>query len=254
MMQCIAVSVFSAVLGLAGCNSTPYYGSILLGDQPANPTTAFSASAEFYLGLGATPPSCAGTQSGSCCYVPVGTNVTPLAPASAGTITLTDKGLQLGQLTYDGVGYPGITSVFGESPNLAWSAGDTIDVTASGAAIQAFSGSAVAPADIIGLDPMPDPTTALTVTGATGFTIGWTPGSGNSSFLLVLEDATKNVITCEVPIAAGTLSVPGSLLTHLSGPGSIETYPQVSSSFDGPNASVTIELRGASIQGMATFE
>jgi hypothetical protein len=254
MTQSIALKASLMVLGLAGCNSKPYYGSVFLTDQPAYPTTAFSANAGFYIGLGGPPPSCAGTQSGSCCYVPAGTNVTPLAPASAGTITVTDKAVQLGQLSYDGAGYDGITSVLGESPSLEWSAGDTIDVSASGAAVQAFSGSAVAPADIVGLDPMPDPTVALSITGASGFAIGWTPGSGGSSFCLALEDASENVITCKVAIATGTLSVPSSLLTHLSGAGSIEAHPQASSSFDGPNASVTIELRGPSLQGIATFQ
>jgi hypothetical protein len=76
-------------------------------------------------------------------------------------------------------------------------------------------------------------------------------GDGDRSLVV---KAHINVITCEVPITAGTLSVPSSLLTHLSGTGSIGIHAQSASSFNGPNANLAILMIGDDINGLATFQ
>jgi hypothetical protein len=278
MRRSIALGAFLSVLGLIGCNSgpvvtsggsrgsgssgsgtsngtgtggnQPYYGSIVLSTNESS--TNFTASAALYLRAGSPLSSCSGTQSGSCCYSPAGSDATTTL-FGAGTITLTDKGSQLGQLFYNDAGYGELNSEVQVERTFFWSAGDTIDVSAAGGAVQAFSGSAVAPAAITGFSPMPGATT-LSVTGANGLNITWTPGSGSDSFVLFLRDATANSITCEVPITAGTLSVPSSLLVHLSGSGFIQAYPQASSNFDGPNANVALLIGGSGMFGMASFQ
>lgn len=275
MLKSIAAMAALAVLGIVGCSSSPgggssgtgggtgtgsggtepYYGTFNLTAVTEGTTPVFTAIAGFYADTGAPASSCPGTQSGSCCYIPAGTKSTTPTPVSAGTLTLTDKGASIGQLTFDAssaTGYAPISSL--TTSGLSWSPGDTVSVSATGATVEAFSGSAIAPPNIAGLNPMPSETSPFTVTDASGLTVTWTAGSGDSSLFLALDDASINVITCEVPITAGTLSVPSSLLTHLSGTGSIGIHAQSASSFNGPNANLAILMIGDDINGLATFQ
>jgi len=275
MQRSVAALASLAVLGFVGCSSSPgggssgssgtgggtgtgsggsepYYGTINFSAATEGTNTFYSVIAGFYASTGSPASSCPGTQSGSCCYIPHGTQVTPPAQVSAGAITLTDKGAQIGQLAFSGGSYAQLSSI--TTTSLAWSAGDTLGVSAAGAIVDAFTGSAVVPEAIAGINPMPSESTPLTVTDASGLTVTWTPGSGSSSFFLALEDISINVITCEVPITAGTVSVPSSLLSHLSGTGSIGVHAQSFSSFDGPNANLSILMVGNPVNGTAKFQ
>ena len=229
----------------------PYYGTVLLDAQGApNPSTLYGAVAQFFANDAGSPFSCTGIQSGSCCYVPYSAAI-PGAVISAGDITITDNGSQIGQMLYSNNVYSNVDSV--TTSGFAWSAGDNIGISSAGETILAFSGTAIAPPNVAGISPTPNYTTSIDATSASGLTITWTPGSGGSSFFVFLQDKGLNSISCEVPLTSGTLNVPASLLAHLNGSGSIAVRSRTVSNLNGPNANVQVVIRSSNIPGKATF-
>jgi hypothetical protein len=141
----------------------------------------------------------------------------------------------------------------------SWQPGDSLGVSAAGSAgaVEAFSGSVIAPHAIAGLNPAPSTSTPVSISVANDFVITWTPGSDGSTVFLALEvvlgAGSVNTITCQAPVATGTLTAPSSLLGNLNGSGSILVHPQTTTDVSGANANVALLALGSSINGTATF-
>jgi hypothetical protein len=202
--------------------ATPYVGTVSAAKTNAA-TPVYGLTAEF----AATPdaaagtPTCAGTQSGSCCYIAPGALASDAgAPTvtlvSAGAISFTDGTTALANIS------PGTNNGYaigsGNNPSVKWTAGDTLKVAAAGGAVNAFTANLVTAADLEGVTPTLS-TTATTVPITADLTVSWTASTATS--MEVLIDAIKTnkgdgTITCLVADSAGTVSVPSALLGKLT--------------------------------------
>lgn len=204
--------------GSSSGGPTPYVGEVT-ATKAGTTTTVYTLSATFAANpdAGATTPSCAGTQSGSCCFLPATDGGTAtdggsssITLLSAGAITFTDNGTAIANISPQTNNAYGIAST--NNPSVKWSSGDTLKVSAAGATISAFTGNLATAADFAGLSPTLSYTTATTVTASAGMTISWTPGTGTTVGVLV--DAKGGAITCSVDDSAGTVTVPAQLLQN----------------------------------------
>jgi hypothetical protein len=184
----------------------PYTGVVELSRITAPPAAAsYAAIAQFETTASASPAGCVGTVLGACCYE---TNpaATP-TPASAGAITIADGTTTLATLTP-----PAYSASSATDSTLTWTGGTTLDITAAGATVDAFTASIVAPAQVAGLSPAL--TSAITVPKSSDFVVSWTPGK--LACLKISFGLTQGTglpyISCAVDDSAGTLTVPASLL------------------------------------------
>ncbi len=237
--------------GTTSVGTAPFFGTVSLVEANAGSSKLYLGSAHFHASDGGDPFACRGTQAGDCCLTPAGTPP-PEDELSAGQITFTSNGAQIGQIELDPGGYQTITSGGGNTA-FHWSPGDTLGVSAAGDTIRAFSGTSIAPGELAGLIPMPSAIT-LIVMGADGLTLTWTPSSGPGSFHAVFVDGETNVLTCEAPLSAGTLDLPTALLTLLSGTGTFGLWPEDVSTFAGPNANLTLTVIGLEAYGNIAFQ
>jgi hypothetical protein len=138
---------------------------------------------------------------------------------SAGTITINDGSSALATLNFSDAG-----SYYASSSSLAWSAGDTLSISATGATVDAFSGSVKVPSAVSGLSPALSSSSPPAVSASADLHISWTPDTtAGESFDIALIDGAKGVIHCYTNDAAASLTVSSSLLSHFS-PGDSVTF------------------------------
>ncbi len=227
--------------------SLPYEGE-LTASKDGN---VFTLSGAFFATPASTPatPMCpsTGTPSGSCCYLPPvatdgGTAAdggTTAMAVSAGTITIKDAAANVAALNplMNGGGYFITSGTM--NPSVRWNPGDMLSISASGATVQAFTGSLTSVDDLAGVMPALS-TTAHPVPLGSDLAISWTVGNGtNVTTLLAVKSGT---ITCQVSDSAGTVSVPSALLGKLTTgqEGVLTLSRSTSTKVTGPNATVTL--------------
>lgn len=263
------LAALSILLAGCGSNSTPsgacttatpagavaFIGTIDFGAAQLSNGTDDIIDATLYPNYGgaALTTSCAGTQMGNCCYTPNNSNCPYPDPVSAGVLTANNGSTQLGQLNFTaGTGYSDLDT-FSE-PAVTWQAGDTLEISAPGQSgmIAAFSGQTIAPAPLANVAPAIN-NASLNIPKASDFTVTWTPGTGNAQVALLLEDIALNGIACNVPVTAGTVTVPSALLQKFGGAGSLSIEPYAQEIVTSANASIIVRAEGNSASGQATY-
>jgi hypothetical protein len=230
--------------------SKPNYGSVFLSETAFGNSDTYTGSAGFYaIGDGGSGPSsgCAGTQSGSCCYLPpasadAGTGPTPTA-VSAGAITIKDGTTSIGTLTPNGTTYTAVTNP--PTTAFTWVPGDTLAISAAGDTVAAFSGSVTAVDLFAGVNPTLSEITATNINRSSDFTISWTAKTGS---IVVSLSATKGLstpdgsISCTAASDTGTMTVPAALLGNFTANDGGQISLTRESTDDASNATATITL------------
>jgi len=181
------------------------------------PTGPFSALGQFKTSTGKFGPSCTGTTMGSCCYETAAAG--ELSYISAGTLTVSDGATTLATLTPPPAPVP---ALYEESsltvPGFTWAPGDTLTVAGSGATVDAFTVSVVAPAVLAGTKP--SFAAPIPVSLSADYVVSWNPSSETCSQVQFGLSQTGAVatpyITCVVDDAEGTLTVPKALLQNFT--------------------------------------
>jgi hypothetical protein len=239
-------------------SSKPYAGGVYLSESKTQNTTSYSASASFYAvpDSGTTSGACAGTKSGNCCYTPPSQadgGTTSTTPVGAGGITIKDGTTTIATLTPTGTTYTPVSDP--PTSALTWNAGDTINISAAGDTVHAFSGMVTAAALFAGVSPALSYITPIAITRSSDFTITWTAGTGKVTLLVsALKVATsEGVIVCSAA-DTGTMTVPTALLTNFSaGDTGVVTLTRAETT-DASNDNATITLSSStSSGGTATF-
>lgn len=232
--------------------ATPYVGTVSASktNSASNPVYALTAGFTLTSDAGASTPTCSGTQSGSCCYVPPAAGAgdagasdagTPsVALVSAGAIAFSDGSTAIANVSPGSNNGYAITSA-GNPPNptVKWTSGDTLTVAAAGAAVNAFTASLVTAADLVGVTPALTPAPTVPITA--DFKVSWT-ASTSTGVEVVLSTGKSGSITCAVADSAGTVTVPTALLSKFtSGEAGLITLSRtnVTKSVDG---NVTVNL------------
>jgi len=235
-----------------------FVGSVDLGYSVTSSGTNYNASATFHPNYGGAAASssaaCPGAQIGVCCFVPQTTACPFPSSVSAGAITVSDGSTLLGQIPYSD-GYGDLSS--SSSNNVAWHAGDTLNVSAPGAPgfVNSFMGSVVVPADLTGISPAAIANgTALTIPKSHDFVVSWTPGTGTSQVVLYLSDITLEDIACKVPVTAGTITVSSTLLQMLGSGGSLTLAPFATGTATDSNATLSVEADGTFNFSSTTYQ
>ena len=253
-----------------GIFSKAYFGTVTAGELPTGTKTTYTITADFIASLDAGGTGgdggipCAGTQSGSCCYVPPGAladagasdaGVT-LTTASAGAILVKDGTTSIANIS------PGTNNIYSitstNNPSVTWKPGDTLAVSAAGATVEAFSGNITTATELTGVTPALSYTTPATVPIASNLAVSWTAGNGiNVRVLLAAAKGTAadGSITCVVPDSAGTVSVPSALLGKFAtgDTGLISLTRTSSNQVSGANATVLMAAT-TSVGGTAKFQ
>ncbi len=209
----------------------PYGGTVSI-NVLVSPSGTRQHVAGAYFGAGVAPggdgiASCAGAQvtMGDCCYLPPPPNNPPPPPPdqSAGTITLRNvtAGATLAMLAYSS-GEGGPSGYFTFQWNTpVWNGGDTIEATAPGATIGAFTLSTPATVPIAGIMPPWDSNTPLTVPLNQDFHVSWQPDA-SAKIMTLLMAAEQNgngfpshgAVVCLAPDSQGSFTVPSALFAQ----------------------------------------
>jgi hypothetical protein len=248
-------------LALAACSSPPpeppggpYAGFVTFIWAPssngvlANFTTPQSATSPF---------ACPGTQVGNCCSYaqPIIANSPAGAepvPVGAGRITLTDGAQRIGSFDFSGFGYVPLSSA--ETASLTWAPGDTLQASASGGNVDAFSGSITAPPAFDGVSPAMTTDAMLSVKLANDFTVSWSPGTSPQPVTLVLFDVAGFYVACSGPDSAGSLTAPSATMSSFASDdtGYITLTRSADQSLQVFNATVTLTAEATAV-GAAVF-
>ncbi len=151
---------------------------------------------------------CAGTSSGACCFTPTGG--TGEAPASAGAITFSDKGMTLSPLMPDSSG--AYATVQSTGTAFQWNDGDTVTVTASGNSVAMFSGSVVTVPVTSGVS-LSSPTLSTVPLGQ-DLLMNWTASGVAGVKVGLTLTGPAGRIDCVVDDSARMLTLPKMLLAH----------------------------------------
>lgn len=147
---------------------------------------------------------------------------------SAGTITVSGGSVPVSLMPNQNDEYP----ILYDDMNDLFSGGETIEVTATGAAVPAFTATALAPAPIDLISPAQPPNDGPLLVDRTKDLVFTWKGGGAGSVGAIFADEAGDVVTCTFPSAAGTGTVPKAALAALSpsskgafgiSPGSIQT-------------------------------
>lgn len=202
-----------------GSSSGAYVGGIGAAITKIGGSPTYELSGGFFAKPDAgTSGACAGTASGSCCYLPPGTSSgggTGLL-VSAGTITVKNAGTTISTMT------PGTGGAYDDTsskdPTVIWKLGDTLAVTGSGDVVHPFTGTIVTVVDIAGVTPAIGPGAPVSISTSADFVVTWTPGPGASDMMTLTLAAVKATqadgsLSCLVKDSAGTLTVTKDLLS-----------------------------------------
>lgn len=199
------------------------------------------------------PAACYGQQVGSCCYNP-GTPVDGGAAntggnmISAGTIKIARSGNLLGTMVPSSAIYPSLSS--SSTPTLAWTAGDMLTVSATGAAVHAFSGNVKTVALFANVSPGLS-TTALPMSRTSNFTISWTKAAGDVS--LYFSVGVQSIL-CAAPSDPGSFTIDKSLLAKLpQALASLSLTRTIRTDISSDNANVEV-LSEAEVAGIVTLK
>ncbi|HUQ02457.1 MAG TPA: hypothetical protein VM261_08180 [Kofleriaceae bacterium] len=120
--------------------------------------------------------------------------------------------------------YPPATSASGD----LFDPGITVGVYSTGGTVPAFSAALAAPAIIRFTAPaLPSPTAPATFTRASGLGLSWTPAVPDA-IVIIIGDTVGGRTTCNLPGAAGSATIPATVLNELSaGSGSFAAYTVV---------------------------
>lgn len=162
---------------------------------------------------------------GSCCYETASNGSSTLE--SAGTLTVDDGKTTIATLTA-----PPYVATNGTVTSLTWTAGSTLKVSASGATVDAFDLSVVAPALLTGVSPAL--TAAIKVSKSAKLVVTWTPGTEACSKVTfgLTQTSTSTAlphIGCVVDDSAGTLTVPEELIAKFTATTGSATLERVES-------------------------
>ncbi len=248
----------------SGGGSLPYVGSVT-ADKAGGGTTldggtaasVFVLAASFFptptTTTTATCPS-TGTPSGSCCYLPPGVagdagtgtdGGTGASAESAGSILFKDGTANVASLSQGSSGGYFISSA-PSNPSVKWTPGDMLEVSASGATVQAFSGALTTVDDITGVVPALSITKAATVPISSDLMVTWAAGNGTNvvvTLAAIKSKAGDGLITCQGS-DSGSVAVPTALLSKFTSgdTGLLTVTRQNATKVTGPNA--TVELIG----------
>jgi hypothetical protein len=153
-----------------------------------------------------------GVVVGACCYTDLGIRgiALPIDIPTAGVLTVSDAGTTLTTLQ------PGNylkSSEFERS--LTWAPGDILELTTSGAEVEAFHASIATPLEFSGLSP--EFSRSLDVPLSSDFVLSWTPQATSCTKVqFVLADGVSANIVCSVDDSAGMITVPAQLLAKVT--------------------------------------
>jgi hypothetical protein len=155
--------------------------------------------------------------SGSCCFLAGVTSgvVGGGDGVSAGSIAISRNGAAIGQLSFGQGEYAPLADP--PTSDLSWTAGDSLQVSATGDIVQPFSGAVVAPTmpEILSL---PEPhgsilSSSIAEASSKPTFYTWAPaGPPGAKILLVLVDEKTGSLKCLADDAAGELSIPPQLV------------------------------------------
>jgi len=222
-----------------GAPATPFSGYVTatqLSGEPEEILAAFSPSAAPMVlpFLGSCTPD--NEVVAGCCYA----STTPSRGASsvsAGTVQVNAGGAAQGVSLYPQYGYAL------QSASL-WAPGQVLQVSATGAAVQAFAGSLQTVMPLEGVAPLVAGGPATMIDRAQDFSVQWTPSSvAGDQVMLWFETTSSWIIACTADDAAGTLRVPSDLLQNVAaGDTAIVNFDRFSTTVVSvSNATVTLE-------------
>jgi hypothetical protein len=187
------------------------YAGVLLLSRVTLPKPVRYGSLGQYEPLAMRPPSgCTGMMMGDCCYQSSSGTTLPTLE-SAGTITVDDGTTTIGTL---------LPTDYVESskttPTFTWMGGDTLNVSATGATVDAFNLSVRAPRLLAAITPAL--TSPLSVSISKDFVVSWKPSTEMCAQVEFgfSQGATLPYIGCVADDSAGTITVPKALLSKFT--------------------------------------
>jgi hypothetical protein len=125
---------------------------------------------------------------------------------------VSDTGKTLGTLDYTSLLGAGVY----EGTTTKWSPGDTLSASATGATVDAFTGSVKAPSAIVGLPAGLSATTTTMIPIASGWKMTWTPDTQSGETVDVEIHGTGGLLNCvALPDSDGEVTVSSADLTKL---------------------------------------
>jgi hypothetical protein len=185
------------------------YTGVFLLSQVTYPTPAsFGGLGDFRDRPDGGSPQCTGMTMGNCCY---STPPAATAMVSAGTVTVDD-----GTTTIATLMSPDYVASSSETATFTWAPGDTLKVSATGAAFDAFSVKVKAPALLVVTQPAF--TGALAVPLNADYVVTWTPSAETCSQVeFGLSQGTgMPSISCVADDSDGKITVPKAFLAKLT--------------------------------------
>jgi hypothetical protein len=228
----------------------PMYGAYTIDGDFLQGTAENGSATGVY-----TPPSpgcsvSSNTSGGAPSIPPGATNVMAV---SAGTLTTTDGTAALATIPYssDGI-YDYDTN---SHPTLQWNPGDVLTVSASGAAVPAFSGSITAPQYVSGLNPAITLASSITASAGTPFVVSWTPSTDNGTMQLLLTGNAMPMVTvaCYADESSGSISVPVSLLQKLGSGGIVSLEKTIYRTITTSGIDVLLQAQTPLLSGTLTL-
>jgi hypothetical protein len=228
-----------------------YTGVVILSVADAGSMNPHAAVAEF-VATGSQPTCPGGTASGNCCYQ-LSPSKSPTSSLNAGLLTLDDASASIGTLGFSGSSY----ALSSTSAVLTWKAGDTLTVSGAGAAVDAFSASAVAPSAVSGLSPAITGDQLL-ISNTSDWKLSWIPdpaGLGNEKVVVTLTDHVSGAeVSCGASDSAGVVTVPAALLGNFKGGFTARVEVDRNSETIAQAANALVDFQPTIQQdGMATF-
>ena len=199
----------------------PYTGLVFASSVSVANQSSHNVSGAFVM-TSAPVGGCAGTMSGSCCYVgPADGGAGDAGTAtleSAGTLTVKDASNTIATIM------PGSSGAYSDNSAtdmmLTWAAGDMLTFSAAGDKVHAFTGMVKAPDDITGTNPAFSNAMPAVVSVASDWVVTWTPGSDGSDTMELALSALKGIsgdglITCSGKDSDAMVTVPKDLLMKI---------------------------------------
>jgi hypothetical protein len=238
----------------------PYAGSVTATSLSIAGQSSYSVAGAFVMS-GGSSGACAGTMSGSCCYVGpsdggAGDGGTATLE-SAGTLTVKDASNTIATIM------PGSAGAYSDNSAtntmLKWAAGDMLTFSAAGDKVHAFTGTVKVPDDVAGTNPAFSDTMPAVVSVASDWVVTWTAGSDASDTmtlsLAALNGASPDgVVTCAGKDSDAKVTVPKDLLMKVgaSDTGSVSLTRASSDAPSDDNANVTLSATTSS-SGLVKF-
>jgi hypothetical protein len=227
--RCVSEFALGAVF-LAACSSPmqgntngevlnqPMAGEVDIDISPDGPMIYQQLSASF---VNAGSQTCTITVSGPCHYISCPSGRSSISPTNAGTITVSSGSSSVALIPQFGNG--GYTTVPGSSTHPFFAPGASINVSASGGPVSAFTASLSGPSAIAIVSPTDD---SLQINRSQDFPISWSGTSGGDVIFQIEGLPPENLPSLEclfdgsgssgtIPAAALGLVPAGDYNAHL---------------------------------------